>query len=65
LIGIVRGEGQEPVGGLARLAGGADDGAIVLAQDLEPGADVIRVPNGWRDTERGAAEGGVDLGNIS
>ena len=28
-------EAEQPIGRLARLRGGADDGAIVLAQDLE------------------------------
>src|SRR5437016_1210370 len=34
-------EGEQVVGRLRRGAGGADDGAIVLAQDLEPGADIV------------------------
>lgn len=49
--GIVGREGQKPVGGLARLAGGVDDGAIVLAQHFKPGADVVGVPDGRGDPE--------------
>jgi hypothetical protein len=56
---------EQPVGGFARLTGSPDDGAIVLAQDFEPGPDVIRVSDGRDDAERGAAECGVQLGTLS
>ena len=62
---VARHEAEEPVGGLARLAGGADDGAIVLAQHLEPGADIVSMADGGCDAERGATEGRVDLRDIS
>ena len=47
-----------------RGAGGADDGPIILAQDLEPGADIVGVAHGRHDAERGGAEcsGRVDGG---
>lgn len=43
---------EQIVGGLARLAGGADDRMIIRAQDLQPGADVIGVTDSGDDTER-------------
>ena len=38
-------------------AGGADDGAVVLAQHLQPGTEVVRVAHGRHDAERRAYEG--------
>ena len=58
-----RKKAEEEVGGLARLRGRADDGAIVLAQHLEPGADVVGVAHRRHDAERGATERGVHLGH--
>src|SRR3546814_12202482 len=46
---------QQPVGGLARGAGGAEARAVVLAQDGEPAAEVIGVADGGDDDERGAS----------
>ena len=46
-------------------AGGADDGPIILADDVQPGTEVIGVPDGRNDTERGADEGTRHLGDIS
>src|SRR5436305_173521 len=54
---------EQPVGRLAGLGSGAHDGAIVLAQHLEPGADIVGMADGGRDAERGAAESRVDLGD--
>src|SRR6266852_5774841 len=54
-------EGEEIVGRLRRGAGGADNGAIVLAQDLEPGADIISMAHRRDDAERGADERARDL----
>src|SRR5574337_836029 len=42
-------EAEQKVGGLARLRCGADDGAIVLAEHLEPGADIVGVAHGGDD----------------
>jgi hypothetical protein len=53
---VFRQEGQHPVGRLAGLRGGADDGAGILAHDLQPGANVIGVAHRRHDAERGAAE---------
>ncbi len=61
----VREESEEEVCGLARLRGGADDGAIVLAQHLEPGADVVGVAHRRHDAERRATKRGVHLGDLS
>ena len=56
-VTVVRKEAEKIVRGLAGLARGPDDGAVVLAQHLEPGADVVGVPHGRHDAERRAAEG--------
>src|SRR6266849_7633928 len=53
---ILRQESKDVVGGLARLRRRADDSAVVLAQDLGPGADVIGMPHGRHDAEGSAAE---------
>src|SRR3546814_14221648 len=60
LLGIAKGENE--IGGLAGAAGGADDRAIVFAQNLEPRSDIIGVAHGGHDAERGADEGGGDFG---
>src|SRR3546814_9559864 len=58
----VRKKGEQPSGGLAGLAGGAHDRAVIFAQHLEPRADVVRVADRRDDAERSAAEGRVHLG---
>src|SRR3546814_16679563 len=58
----VRKKGEQPIGGLAGLAGGAHDRAAIFAQHLEPRADVVRVAARRDDAERSAAEGRVHLG---
>src|SRR3546814_3239359 len=59
-LGIAKGENE--IGGLAGAAGGAEDRAIVFAQNLEPRSDIIGVAHGGHDAERGADEGGGDFG---
>lgn len=54
---------QQPVCRLAGLRGGADDGAGILAHDLQPRPDIIGMAHGRNDPERGAAEGRGLLGN--
>ena len=39
---------QQPVGGRAGLTGGLEDRAVVLAQDLQPCAEVIGMAHGRR-----------------
>jgi hypothetical protein len=56
-------EGKQIVSGLRCGAGGAHDGAIVVAQDLEPGADVVGVAHRRHDVERSADEGARDFGD--
>src|SRR3546814_2975323 len=58
----VRKKGEQPIGGLAGLAGGAHDRAVIFAQHLEPRADVVRVADRRDDAERSAAEGRAHLG---
>src|SRR3546814_8803749 len=58
----VRKKGEQPIGGLAVLAGGAHDRAVIFAQHLEPRADVVRVADRRDDAERSAAEGRVHTG---
>ena len=48
---------------LRRGAGGADDGAIIIAQDVDPGSDVIGMAHRRHDSERGADEGARNLGH--
>jgi len=43
--------GKQIVGGFGRGARRLYDGAIILAQNREPGADVIRMTNRRRDAE--------------
>ena len=51
-------EGQQVIRRFRRGAGGADDGAIVLAQHfLQPGDDIIGMAHGLRDGERSADDG--------
>src|SRR3546814_13519441 len=54
---------EHPVGGFARLARGAEDRAIILAQHGEPAAKIIGVAHGRNDTERGAEEGAAHFGD--
>ena len=56
-------EGEQVVGRLRSGAGGADDGAIVFAQHLEPGADIVGMAHRRHDAERGADEGAGHLGD--
>src|SRR5260221_59315 len=62
-LGRTGAEGEQVVGRLRRGARGADDGAIVLAQDLEPGSDIVGMAHRRDDAERGADEGAGHLGN--
>ncbi len=54
---------EQIVSCLRRCAGGPNDGAIILAQDLEPGADIVGVAHRWQDAERRADEGAGYFGN--
>src|SRR3546814_13677316 len=54
-------EGEDIVGRLGRLGGGAEDSAAVLAQDGEPKAEVIGVAHGRDQAEGRADEGGRNL----
>lgn len=56
-------EGQQIVGRFRGGAGGTDDGAVVLANDVQPRAEIICMPNGRDDAERRADEGGRELGH--
>ena len=47
---------EEEIGGLAGLRRRADYGVVILAQNIQPGGDVIGVPHRRHDAERGAAE---------
>jgi hypothetical protein len=58
----MRPEGEQIVGGFRRGARGTNDGAVIVAQHLEPGPDVVGVPHGRHDAERGADEGAGYLG---
>jgi GntR family transcriptional regulator len=49
-------EAERPLGRFACLRRGADDGAIVLTQHIQPRTDVVGVPHGGRDAERRARE---------
>jgi hypothetical protein len=63
-IGAVVGQmGQQPVGRLAGLRGGTDDGAGILAHHLQPRAHVISVAHRRDDPERGATERARNLGD--
>src|SRR3546814_8017215 len=54
---------EHPVGGFARLARGAEDRAIILAQHGEPAAKIIGVAHGRNESERGAEEGAAHNGD--
>src|SRR5204862_179265 len=54
---------KQPVGGLAGVRGRTHDGPLVLAQDLEPGGDVVGVAYGRNDTEARAHIGCGNLGH--
>ena len=60
---IRRQEAEQEVSRLAGLRRRADDGAVVLAEDLRRGADVIGVPYGRHDAERRAAERAAGSGD--
>src|SRR3546814_10354295 len=66
-IGLFRGElpteVEQEVCGFRGGAGRADDGPIILADDVQPGTEVIGVPDGRHDAERGADEGAPHLGD--
>src|SRR3546814_3185160 len=66
-IGLIRGglttEVEQEVCGFRGGAGRADDGPIILADDVQPGTEVIGVPDGRHDAERGADEGAPHLGD--
>src|SRR5690606_28890311 len=53
---------EQPVGGFARRARGAEDRAVVLAQHGKPTAEIIGVAHGGDDAERGAEEGAAHFG---
>jgi len=44
-------ESEDEVRRLGRCAGGADDGAIVFAQHLQPRADIVGMAHGRHDAE--------------
>ena len=56
--GIFDAEGEQIVGRLRCGACGADDRAVVLAQHLEPGGEIVGVPHGRHDRQRSADKGG-------
>src|SRR3546814_18788656 len=64
-IGLIRGEltteVEQDVCGFRGGAGRADDGPIILADDVQPGTAVIGVPAGRPDAQRGADEGATHL----
>ncbi len=64
-LGGVRLETQDEVGRLRRRAGGARDGAVILAEDVEPRADVVGMAHRWGDAQRGAKIGGGNFGDLS
>jgi hypothetical protein len=55
--------GEQPIGGAACSAGGAEDCAIILAQHLQPRADVVGMADGGRDAECRTQEGRSHLGD--
>ena len=63
--GVDRGrqKAEQEIGGLRRRARGAHDGAIILAQHLEPGTDVVGVAHGRHDAELGTNEGTRHFGD--
>jgi hypothetical protein len=56
-------EGQEVVGGLGGGAGGADDGTVVLADDVQPEAEIVGMADGRNDAKGGADESPGHLGD--
>src|SRR5689334_23200538 len=46
---------------LAGVAGSPEDGAMVLAKNIEPCADIVGMPDGRDDAERRAQEGAGHL----
>jgi hypothetical protein len=58
--GSVGQERKQEVCSFGRRGSGADDGAAILVQDLEPGAQVICVPYRWNDAEGGTNHSGSD-----
>jgi hypothetical protein len=58
--------GRTRVGSLPLLTqrcGGANDSAIILAQDFEPGANIVGMAHRWYDAKRSTHEGAGDLGD--
>src|SRR5205823_3043847 len=45
-------EAEQPLGRFAGLRRGTDDGAIVLAQHIQPRTNVVGMPHGRYDSER-------------
>src|SRR6266436_2802504 len=64
-LAVFRQESEDVVGGLARLRRRPDDGAILFADHLQPGADIVGVAHRRNDAERGATECGGHLGDLS
>ena len=61
--GVAVAEGEQIVGRLGGGAGRADDRAVVLAQHLEPGAEIIGVAHRRHDRQRRADEGAGHFGD--
>ena len=49
---------EEIVSGFGGGACGTNDGAIVLLQDIEPGAEAVGMAHRWHDAEQSADKGG-------
>src|SRR3546814_3369692 len=50
-------KGKQIVRRLRCGAGSPHDRSIILANDFQPGSDIVSVPNGWRNAQRRANEG--------
>src|SRR3546814_4195321 len=49
-------KGKQIVRRLRCGAGSPHDRSIILANDFQPGSDIVSVPNGWRNAQRRANE---------
>ena len=55
-VDSLRQEGEQEISRFRCRARGTDHGAVVLAQNVEPGADVVGVADGRHDAQRGTDE---------